>query len=156
MPHEPLGTLPEDAADDRSKTAAAMIFNQAGRVLLIREGYGRHRYGLPGGALKVGESPQEAVLRETAEETTLRVRIVRTVGRYVFTGAVEFISFVYLCAIVDGVPTLPDTGEIAEIGWFDPAALPTPLTYLAPVAIPDAVVQRSGVNRTTHVGEASE
>ena len=59
----------------------ALIFDDRGRVLL------EHRsdngwWGLPGGAVEVGESVSEAVLREVEEETGLIVTIRRLVGIY--------------------------------------------------------------------------
>jgi 8-oxo-dGTP pyrophosphatase MutT (NUDIX family) len=34
--------------------AWAIVLDERGRVLLIRENYGRRRYGLPGGAVEPG------------------------------------------------------------------------------------------------------
>jgi len=49
-----------ELASDHVSAAAALIFDQAGRVLLIREGYGERRYGLPGGVIEDGETPRAA------------------------------------------------------------------------------------------------
>ena len=46
------------------QVVAAWIFDEHGRVLLIRENYDRRRYGPPGGKVEPGESPREAVVRE--------------------------------------------------------------------------------------------
>jgi hypothetical protein len=55
---------------------------------------------------------------------------------------------VYRCRITEGIPAVPPTGEIAEIGWFDPGLLPAPVTNILDRALPDAVVGRRDVLRT--------
>ncbi len=129
-----------------SLTVAAFIFDAAGRLLLIRENYGRHRYGPPGGRVEAGESPQQAVLREVREETGLEVRVQRLIGLYYFADE-PWLAFAFRCAIERGEPAVPDTGEIAEVGWFDLRDLPAPLTSLAPRAIPDAAGGEYGMVR---------
>jgi 8-oxo-dGTP pyrophosphatase MutT (NUDIX family) len=64
--------------------APAAILNAGGRVLLVRENYDRRRWGFPGGAVEPDESPLDAVVRETREETLLDVRIDDLVGLYRF------------------------------------------------------------------------
>jgi ADP-ribose pyrophosphatase YjhB (NUDIX family) len=64
----------------RQRLAAyALIFDDAGRVLLTRQAERRGRltrWLLPGGGVEVGEHPEEAVLRECLEETGLTVHVV--------------------------------------------------------------------------------
>ncbi len=136
----------ETGVSSLSMTVAALIFDTAGRVLLIKENYGRRRYGPPGGRVEAGESPWAAVVREVREETGLQVRVRRVLGLYYFA-AEPWLAFAFRCDIEQGNPLLPDTGEIAEIGWFDPDQLPTPLTILAPHVIPDAVRGEAGIVR---------
>ena len=131
------------------RTAAAFIPDDDGRVLFIRENYDRRRYGPPGGLVEPGESPSEAVIREVYEETTLEVEVQHLIGVYFFPDVpVPFLAFAFRCKVVDGKPTVPSTGEIAAIDWFDPARLPAPLTYLAPRAMPDFVAGRRNLLRT--------
>jgi 8-oxo-dGTP pyrophosphatase MutT (NUDIX family) len=125
--HEEQGTT-----SDLSMHAAAFVFDDAGRVLLVRENYGRRRYGPPGGGVDPGESPQAAAVREALEEAGIVVRVAHLVGiRWTELDGDRFLAFGFRCAIVGGAPTLPDTGEIAELGWFDPADPPQPITNLA-------------------------
>lgn len=55
-------------------TAAALIFNDAGQILLLkhhfRPGSG---WGIPGGFLELGEQPEQALRRELREEIGLEV-----------------------------------------------------------------------------------
>ena len=62
--------------------SAALIFDGDGSVLLVREGYGLQRYGLPGGVIKDGESPAAAVVREVREEVGVRVEVGELVAVY--------------------------------------------------------------------------
>jgi len=53
-----------------------------GRVLLVRRGQppGVGKWSLPGGLVHLGETTQEAVVREVAEECGLEVRVVDLAG----------------------------------------------------------------------------
>jgi 8-oxo-dGTP diphosphatase len=125
--------------------AAAVIFDGEGRVLLIKENYDRRRYGLPGGAVESGESPLDAVVRETFEETGTGVAVDHLIGLYQLQNGL--LVHVFRCRILDGTPALPATGEIAEVGWFDPDALPAPVTNILQHALPDALAGERGVVR---------
>jgi 8-oxo-dGTP pyrophosphatase MutT (NUDIX family) len=60
-------------------SAGGLVFDEAGRVLLIRARDLRHQpvWTLPKGALKPGESSADAALREVCEETGWRCEVVR-------------------------------------------------------------------------------
>jgi phosphoglycolate phosphatase len=64
----PLG---EDAGP--VATVGAAIFNSAGKVLLVRSRKWSHKWGIPGGKIKRGESAEAALIREVKEETDLTV-----------------------------------------------------------------------------------
>jgi 8-oxo-dGTP diphosphatase len=59
----------------------AVIRNEAGEVLLHR-GSDNGKGSIIGGALEPGEHPAEAIVREVAEETGLKVVPVRITGVY--------------------------------------------------------------------------
>lgn len=61
--------------------ATALIRDDRGRLLFQRR-TDFDWWGLPGGALELGETFTECVVREAAEETGLRVQPVRLVGLY--------------------------------------------------------------------------
>ncbi len=52
-------------------TVGALILNRAGEMLLIRTHKWSHRWGIPGGKIKRGESCEQALIREITEETAL-------------------------------------------------------------------------------------
>jgi 8-oxo-dGTP diphosphatase len=61
---------------------AGCVVVHEGRVLLVRNRYGvtRGRYLLPAGRVRPGELPDEAAVRETFEETGLRVAVEGLLG----------------------------------------------------------------------------
>jgi 8-oxo-dGTP pyrophosphatase MutT (NUDIX family) len=126
--------------------AAAVIFDDDGRILLVKENYGRRRYGFPGGAVEPGEPPDDAVLRELQEETTLEAAVDHLVGLYRLENG--FSVHLFRCRIIAGTAAVPDTDEIAEVGWYEPDAVPAPVTNVLHHALPDALAGRRGVVRT--------
>ena len=141
------------AAHDETKEstawvgAGALVFNDLGQVLLIRQNYGGRYYALPGGRVEAGETPQQAAVREVMEETCVDVRVDRLIGLYTCPPRGAWLAFVFRGVIERGQPALPDTGEIAEVGWFDPKQLPAPLYDSARYAVADALRGEYGVLR---------
>lgn len=58
-----------------------IIFNYKGEILLQKRGDSL-KWGLPGGAVELGESLDEAVRREVFEETGLNVDVEKILGVY--------------------------------------------------------------------------
>lgn len=95
-----------------------------GRVLLVKHTY-LAGWWLPGGGVDRGETTQDAVVRELREEAGViaagppRLISVHSNERF-FRG-----DHVLVFAVDDfSLTERTSHGEIAEIGWFDPAALP--------------------------------
>ena len=120
-----------DTTSALSMYATAFVYDDDGRILLIRENYGEHRYGPPGGAVDEGESPQAAAVREAMEEVGVVVEVRHLIGiRWATRGGERFLGFGFRCDLVEGTPHIPDPEEIAEVGWYDPANLPSPATHM--------------------------
>ena len=95
-----------------------------GRVLLVKHTY-LAGWWLPGGGVDRGETTQDAAVRELREETGLRATVpARLIS--VHSNERFFRGDHVLVYGVDAFEVGERTshGEIAEIGWFDPAALP--------------------------------
>ena len=127
--------------------AGALIFNRSGQVLLVRQNYGGEYYALLGGAIEAGETPHEAAIREVRKEAGVAIRVDRLIGLYTAPSRGCWLAFVFRGVIERGQPVLPDTGEIAEVGWFDTDRLPEPLYDSARWAIVDALHGEYGVLR---------
>lgn len=62
-------------------TASTIITNETGQLLLI-ERHDIRTFDVPGGGLEAGELPTEAAVRETLEETGLKIRPLRLIALY--------------------------------------------------------------------------
>lgn len=94
--------------------ADAAIFDGEGRILLMLRA-DDERWCLPCGWVDPNEGPAEAAVRETYEETGLRVRVVRLVDVIVRRPSAEngphtIVSVVYLCEVIDGEPRCSHEG----------------------------------------------
>jgi ADP-ribose pyrophosphatase YjhB (NUDIX family) len=95
-----------------------------GRVLLVKHTY-LHGWWLPGGGVERGQTAEEALIREMAEEAGLIVDgrpdllSVHSNERY-FRGDHVLVYRIDRFRLTDRTAH----GEIVDIGWFDPCALP--------------------------------
>lgn len=105
--------------------AQARIERPDGRILLVKASY-RWRWGMPGGLLDAGEGPAEAAVRETLEETGLKIELVEEPLVIVET-TMQRVNFIYDAVPADGADPdaiKPQAQEILEIGWFSTDELP--------------------------------
>jgi 8-oxo-dGTP diphosphatase len=118
----------ESQMPNKSIGAAAVIVNDEGGVLLVKQTYGRLNWELPGGAAEVGESPDETALREVREEAGLVVAALHLTGYY-HDAEADFLHFVFLCEVHDRDSTpRPDLREVSECRYWPPEALPRPIS----------------------------
>lgn len=99
-----------------------------GRALLVRRGKEplRGRWVIPGGAVELGETLEEAVVREVREETGVTVRPERVmlvfdrIQREAAGIAFHYVIVDYLCAFVAGEPRAgSDAEDVALVGEAD-------------------------------------
>jgi ADP-ribose pyrophosphatase YjhB (NUDIX family) len=109
-------------------SVSLLINDDAGRLLLVRHAGHSDRWGVPGGAVEVGESPADTAVREAREELGVDVRLLKLVAAlggpdyevaYPNGDRVAYVTSVYAAQVVAGVPTA-DLDEIAEVRWFTP------------------------------------
>lgn len=124
--------------------AAAFVFDDAGRLLVVKENYGRFRWSLPGGAIEEGESPEDACVREAFEETGADVRIDHLIGTYELP---DITVHAFRCTIERGDPALQATGELTAVEWLRPDAIPGPRSNVLHYALGDALAGRRGIVR---------
>jgi len=103
---------------------AAIIFDEEGRILLLKHTYRKFEWGLPAGGLEHGEKPEDAVVREFHEETGLEIRVEKML---MATSTAEYphVSLIYLCRVAGGEfrPSL----EVSEMRYFGTDQLPAML-----------------------------
>lgn len=116
-----------------------VVLNEHGQILLLKHVF--HPYapwGLPGGWLNRGEAPQDCALRELREETGLTA-VLDQVLVLQRNSEMPQLGAIYL-AFAQTQP-LQLSSEIIEARWFDPDALPQPLTAITKKAITTAVTR---------------
>lgn len=105
--------------------AQARIEREDGRVLLVKASY-RWRWGMPGGLMDTGESPEQAVLREVKEETGLDI-VLEPDPIVLVETTMQRVNFIYRAAPapdVDADALHAQASEILELGWFHPDEFP--------------------------------
>lgn len=128
---------------------AAVIHDSDGRLLLQEKHDGT--WSLPAGAIEPGESPEDAVTREVAEETGLACvsrEVIAVLGgpdfRHVYANgdSVEYVIVLFHCRVAAEAGTPTDLAETRSLRYFSRSefpglALPYDLDLLYP-AIPFA------------------
>lgn len=127
--------------------AAAIILNDEGCVLLVKQSYGQLNWELPGGGAEAGESIVETALREVREETGLRVEAERTTGVYYET-VTDFLHFAFLCHAINADAGFQLDSEVTECAFWSLNALPRPISDFTIRRIEDAL---SGENQALPV-----
>lgn len=99
-------------------TVAVAVITSGGRVLMIRRAAaeGDLSWAFPGGKIEPGESPEDAAVRETAEEAGVTVTARRVLGERVHPGTGARIVYVG-CILVSGDAWPASSREVAEVGW---------------------------------------
>jgi 8-oxo-dGTP diphosphatase len=98
---------------------AVVLDHAAGTVLLVKRGRppGQGEWSLPGGRVEHGERLAEALRREIAEETGLRVRPGPLLAvAEIIDGAHHFVVLDYLCEVAGG--TLEAGDDALEAAFF--------------------------------------
>ncbi len=96
--------------------AMAVVVDDDDRVLLFRHTYRKeYVWGIPGGWLKAGEEPTDAVEREVYEESGLRVSALHPL---VIGGdkALRRLDLIFLCTLDSG--TFRPSAEVSEARFF--------------------------------------
>jgi len=114
-------------------SVALALVQKDGRWLVSKRGEGRVFAGLwefPGGKMKPGETPCQAAVRETREETGLLVEPVADLGT-LETGHAGQKILLHLveCRLSPGAPRRSDAGPraaaVVEMAWVSPDRLRT-------------------------------
>jgi mutator protein MutT len=132
--------------------ANACILNEKNEILIQRRKQ-ENAWGLPGGAMELGESVEEALRREIKEETGLEITIEKLLGvytKYFHTypngDKTQSIVMTFICRPAGG-ELQPDNAETLELAYIVPESMPPLIFDDNRDAIPDYIKGNFGVVR---------
>ncbi|MCA1191662.1 NUDIX hydrolase [Saccharopolyspora sp. 6V] len=115
---------------------AAAVIVRRGRVLLVRRRRpeGELVWQFPAEKLEPGESPVQAAIRETLEETTLTVSELKVLGDRIHPKTGREMHYV-ACEAASGFAAIGDEEELAAVAWArrDELAEYVPYGFYGPV-----------------------
>ncbi|MFE0632055.1 NUDIX hydrolase [Streptomyces sp. NPDC058864] len=116
--------------NDEQPVISAAIVVREGRVLMVRRRMreGELSWQFPAGGTEPGESPGEAAVRETLEETGLTVSAVEFLGGRVHPETKRLMSYT-ACDVLSGTAHIADEDELAELAWVARAELAVYVPY---------------------------
>ena len=132
--------------------AAAFILNEQGEILLQNRG-DASGWGLPGGAIELGESAEDAMRREVFEETGLHVQVEAFLGVYTHSfheypngDQAQSIAIFFVCSIVSGTLHI-DHDETLDLQYFPPESAPCLFNQQSQEALNDFIQGKRGICR---------
>lgn len=110
---------------DKQPISTAII-TSGGRVLMIKRRVteGKLSWAFPGGGIEGDETPEQAAVREVAEEVDLEVKTVKTLGARVHPDTGRHMTYV-ACEVVGGEARVADEDELVEVAWVRLGEIPT-------------------------------
>ncbi len=123
---------------------AVIILNR--KIVLIRRKNFPYRdmFALPGGFVEVGETTEQAVIREIYEETGLSIDILKLIGVYSEPSRDPRGHTVSVCYLVRGRGTPRADSDAKDVALFDPDNIPE-LAFDHNEIIKDAGVDVDGI-----------
>ncbi|WP_196161117.1 NUDIX domain-containing protein [Reinekea sp. G2M2-21] len=112
--------------DVTARAAGAVIYNDAGELLLVQERQGSKKglWHIPSGSMESGEFPADTATREIKEETGLTIHLTHYLNTYVgcFDDGDLVLRHVWLEKYPADQPLAPQlTDEIANLRFFSKA-----------------------------------
>lgn len=130
--------------------AAAFVLNERDEILLQKRS-DAVAWGLPGGAIELGESAEQAVLREVKEETGLQVKVDDFLGVYTSHfhtypngDQAQTIAIFFICSIVSGHLQI-DQEETLDLQFFPIADAPELFNQQSRDAFADFIAGKRGI-----------
>ncbi|SMD13152.1 NUDIX hydrolase [Pseudomonas sp. URIL14HWK12:I5] len=110
------------AFDDTFRLSShAVILNENNEVLLLKANYESFSWGLPGGALEVGETIHEALVRECLEELGQPITAATLTGVY-YHKHYNSQAFIFRCSISE-ISKMTLSSEHSEYNFFPISSL---------------------------------
>ena len=129
-----------DINKQHPKVGAGVMIMKDGKVLLGKRHddpqkassalHGEGMWTMPGGKTDFGEKVHEGIIRETLEETGIRIKEedlqLLSVTNDIVPDA-HFVTIGFLCEKFEGEPRVMEPDEIVEWRWFPLDGLPMPM-----------------------------
>ena len=122
--------MPKPVTPLLAADAIVELIDRPGRpIVLVERRNPPHGWALPGGFVDVGETVEQAAVREAREETGLDIRLTALLGIYSDPARDprgHTVTAVYVCE-ARGLPRAAD--DAADLRVITPERLPTPLAF---------------------------
>ncbi len=132
--------------------AGGVVINDRGQILLHQRP-DTNLWSLPGGAIELGESAQEAAIREIKEETGLEAKVDALLGVYTKyfshlanNDKFQSIGITFCCSIIGG-ELIKKSTESSDVRFFEPDSLPSLAFQQHQDAISDYLAGKRGTYR---------
>lgn len=119
-------------------SAKGVVQDRRGVLLALNE---RDEWELPGGQLEEGETPQQCVVREILEETSLVVTARRLLDAWLFEviPGHQVLILAYACALtrpdIAGLRASAEHAAVRFVGWKELDGLNLPVGYRSAIEI---------------------
>ena len=109
---------------------SAAIITDGDHVLMVRRRVkeGELSWQFPAGGIEAGETPEEAAVRETLEETGLKVEATALNGQRVHPKT-QREMFYTACRVIDGEAHVADADELDAVAWVTLTEIPELVPY---------------------------
>lgn len=135
----------------KRKSARVIVIKDNNLLVMFRNKFGSKYVALIGGKIEIGESPEQAAIREAREEASIEVAN----PRLVFIDQADFYGdqYIYFCDYISGEPALAAEAPEAAINkmgknLYQPGWLP--LDKLASVPFLSAELQQAILDAVTN------
>lgn len=120
----------------------AFILNDNNELLLQKRAVPAEKdhWCIPGGRLELFETLENAVIRETKEETDLDIEVLKIMGvcnHIIKEEEAHWVATSYLCKIKNGEPKIMEPDKASDMKWFSLDKLPDKLTITTKKALED-------------------
>ena len=120
--------------EERPKVGVAVLIEKDGKILMgkRKSSHGEGTWCLPGGHVEFGEKLIDAAIRETKEESGLKVSDLEliSVTDDIMYGK-HYVTIAFKASVINGEPALRQIEKFLELRWFDINDLPDPLFIAA-------------------------
>lgn len=113
--------------NNKIHSAVGLIIIKDNQIFLAKrlKGLGKDKWGTVGGHIEVGETPQQAIVREAKEEFDIEVGNLKFLCLgYELYGEKQYLDVIFTGDILSGEPKNMEPEKKDGLGWYDLNNLP--------------------------------